>query len=242
MVYSEGSNKGYLISELPENERPRERLLNYGCDALSNIELLAIILRTGPRGKSTLDLARELLNYFKGNLVELSTATPTTLSTIKGIGKAKSAELKATFALASRMAKQIAVDKQKIGDPKEAADFFREFFRGKKQEELRVLLLNTKNIIIHEELVTRGLLDRSPIHAREIFRTAIQHSAAKIILAHNHPSGDPSPSKQDISITKALIQAGKIIGIEVVDHVIIGLKTTNRDCDYFSLCENGMMD
>ncbi len=242
MAYSEPSNKGYLISELPKNERPRERLLSCGCDALSNIELLAIILRTGPKGKSTLDLAKELLSHFKGNLVELSTASPTTLSTIRGIGKAKSAELKATFALASRMARQISLEKQKISDPEGGADFFREYFRGKKQEELHVLLLNTKNIIIHEELITKGLLDRSPIHAREIFRTAIQHSAAKMILAHNHPSGDPTPSKQDISSTKKLVQAGRIIGIEVVDHIIIGLKTAERESDFFSLCENGMMD
>ena len=232
---------GYLISELPTHERPRERLLAKGCDALSNIELLAIILRAGPQGKSTLDLAKEVLQFFNGNLSDMAAATPAELSKVKGIGRVKAAELKATFALASRLASDIISKQKKICSPIDATSYFRERFRGKKQEELRILLLNTKNIIIRDELVTLGLLDRSQAHAREVFRSAIQYSASKLILAHNHPSGDPRPSKKDISCTNELIAAGKIVGIEIVDHIIIGSKTSDREQDFFSFQENELI-
>ena len=233
--------KGYLISALPCHERPRERLLTKGADALSDVELLAIVLRTGAQGKSTLDLARQLLQHFDGNLSEMAAASPAELAEIRGIGRAKTAELKATFAIASRLASAIISENKQIDSPIDAAIYLRERFRGKKQEELRILLLNTKNIIIRDELVTIGLLDRSPAHAREVFRAAIQYSASKLILAHNHPSGDPIPSKKDISCTKELIAAGKIVGIEIVDHIIIGQKTDRREKDFFSFQENELI-
>ena len=238
MQQSKDGKKRYLISELPLHERPRERLLVKGPEALSDIELLAIILRTGPQGKSTLDLSRQLLQHFNGNLSEMASASPGELSKIKGIGRAKAAELKATFALASRLATNIIAHKQKVSTPNDAADYFRERFRGKKQEELRIILLNTKNVIIREELITVGLLDRSHAHAREVFRSAIQYSASKLILAHNHPSGDPHPSSKDIACTKELAEAGKIVGIEVIDHIIMGSRTGNHEKDYFSFREN----
>ena len=234
-------NKSYLISALPLHERPRERLLAKGSDALSDVELLAIILRTGAQGKSTLDLAKQLLHRFDGNLSELAAASPAELSEIKGIGRAKAAELKATFALASRLASEFIAENKKIDSPTDAATYLRELFRGKKQEELRIVLLNTKNVVIRDELITIGLLDRSQAHAREVFRAAIQYSASKLILAHNHPSGDPAPSKKDISCTNELIAAGKIVGIEILDHIIVGTKTNRRNKDFFSFQENELI-
>ncbi len=239
--YSEDESRSYLIAELPERERPRERLLEKGSDALSEIELLAIVLKTGPRGKSTLDLAKDVLQHFNGSIVELASATPVELTRVNGIGKAKSAELKATFALGARLASHIIAEKDKITSPSEAAEYLRESFRGKKQEELRVLLLDTKNSVIKNELVTVGLLDRGQAHAREVFRSAIHHSAAKIILAHNHPSGDPTPSKQDVKCTEGLRSAGALLGIEVADHIIMGSRTESRAVDYFSFREGGLI-
>ncbi len=241
MGVSKENDKSYLIAELPEDLRPRERLFNDGAGALSDIELIGIILRTGSAGKSTLDLARLLLQHFQGDLAELAAATPTEFMRIKGIGAAKAAQLKATFTLASRMARKFVAARVAITSPAEAADYFREVFRGQKQESLRTLLLNTKNYIIREELITLGLLDRSQAHAREVFRSAIQHAAAKIILAHNHPSGDPSPSRHDIDCTRELVEAGSIIGIEIVDHIIVGSTIEEGRNDYFSFRENGLI-
>ena len=241
MNYPENKDKHYLISELPLHERPRERLLAKGADALSDIELLAIILRTGPKGKSTLDLARQLLQQFDGSLSEMASASPAELSRLKGIGRTKAAELKATFALASRLALDIITENQKVSTPNDAATYFRERFRGKRQEELRILLLNTKNIVIRDELVTVGLLDSSQVHAREVFRSAIHYSASKLILVHNHPSGDPAPSDKDVLCTQELIAAGKIVGIEVVDHIIMGTRTKDRNKDFFSFREGDLI-
>ncbi len=230
----------YLIADLPKHERPRERLLKRGSQSLSDTELLGIILRNGRPGKSTLDLARDLLTLFSGSLVELSAASPDELSQVKGIGPAKAAELKATFALAARLAEHIEPEKQHVSSPESAADYFREIFRGKRQEELRCLYLDSKNRVIREQLVTRGLVDRSQAHAREVFRPAIQCSAARVLLAHNHPSGDPTPSKCDLEATRTIVESGKIIGIDVVDHVILGAKSEFRERDYLSLREAGL--
>ncbi len=238
---SYNKSKQYLIAQLPEHERPRERLLQKGAEALSDIELIAIVLRTGPRGKSTLDLARDLILHFNSNLTSLAAASPAMLSQIKGIGKAKAAELKATFALASRLATHIQKETKKINSPDDAVNYLRELFRGKNQEELRVVLLTTKNTIIRNELVTVGLLDRSQAHAREVFRSAVQSSAAKIILAHNHPSGDPNPSEHDLECTKNLVAAGNIIGIEIIDHIILGTRCEERNKDYYSFKENKIL-
>ena len=235
------SNRYYLMSEISPRDRPRERLLSRGSEALSDVELIAIILRSGPQGKSTIDLARELLSRYNGDLNALAAAEPVELLKIKGIGKVKAAELKATFSLASRLASEIMLEKRKIESPDDAADYFREIFRGKRQEEMRILMLNTKNNIIKDELITIGLLDSSQVHPREIFRAAIQNSAAKIILAHNHPSGDPSPSNQDILCTKRLVQASQVIGVEITDHIIVGSNLANKAEDYFSFKENELL-
>ena len=229
------NERSYLIADLADDDKPRERLWKFGCESLSNIELLGIILRNGRPGMSTLDLARNLLRNFDNNLSKMAGASPKELTKIKGIGPAKAAELKATFALAARLAREMGPVAIKLSTPESVADYFREVYRGKKQEELRSVLLDTKNNLIKDELITVGLLDRSQVHAREVFRSAIEHSAAKLVLAHNHPSGDPTPSKADITCTRELIRAGKIIGIEVVDHIIIGKKTVDRPYDYYSM-------
>ena len=235
------TSKSYLISSLPSHERPRERLLESGPDVLKDVELLAIVLRTGPTGKSTLDLARELLQHFDNSLLLLAQASPAELEQVHGIGPAKAADLKATFALAERLAKYKQGDKPKITTPEQAAGHMREKFRQKRQEEIWVILLDARNQLIRSEMVTIGLLDRSQAHAREIFRPAIQYSAAKLILAHNHPSGDPTPSPNDISSTRDLIKTGEIIGIPVIDHVVVGLPQDGR-CDYYSFREHELID
>ncbi len=156
------SDKSYLIANLPVHERPRERLLRFGSEHLRDIELLAIILRGGPRGRSTLDLATGLLQRFNNSLVDVAKATPAQLQQVAGIGHAKAAELKATFALAERLMRDRHGEKPKINSPNLAAEYFQERFRGKQQEKLWVLLLDTKNGLIRDELITVGLLDRKP--------------------------------------------------------------------------------
>ena len=234
-------SRNYLISDLPEHERPRERLAKRGSEALSDIELLAIVLKSGPAGMSTLDLARSLLRAFNHDLALLSRASIAQLQKIKGIGPAKAAELKATFALAGRLVEHIQPERPALSSPQAVANIMREQFRGKKQEELHVLLLSTRNQLLASSCITVGLLDRSQAHAREIFRSAIEHSSAKLILVHNHPSGDPSPSRGDKLITSSLVEAGKVIGIEVVDHIIIGERSEMRSKDYLSFREQGLI-
>jgi DNA repair protein RadC len=236
----EGVNQ-HLIADLPTRERPRERLLSHGAAALSDTELLAIILRSGPRGQSTLDLAREILRQFDGSLRRLANADPVEFTQVKGIGKAKSAELCATFALASRMAQHLDPVRPRINGAEDAFRYLRGLYQGVHQEELRCVLLNSKNHVIKHTLVTKGLLDRSHIHARELFRSAIQHNAAKIVLAHNHPSGDPTPSSQDISSTREMVAAGKIIGIDIIDHIILGDPSADSPSAYYSLRDNGFI-
>jgi len=231
----------YLIADLAIHERPRERLLEKGVDHLRDDELLAIIVKTGPAGRSALGVAQDLLQRFGHNLRDLAAAPPSELLSIHGIGPAKAAELKATFELAARMAAELRRQRPKISEPGQAADYFRERLRGKKQEELHALLLDTKNRVVREELITVGLLDQSQAHPREVFRPAIQHSAARIILAHNHPSGDPTPSSKDISCTRELAAAGTIIGINIADHIIMGEPGIERKEDYFSFRENGLL-
>lgn len=235
------SERTYLIADLPTGERPRERLAKRGSESLSNVELLAIILRSGPPGRSTIDLARELLYDFDNNLGRLARATIPELCKIHGIGPAKAAELKATFALAQRLVEHVEPERLRVDSPEDAAAYFRELMRGKKQEELRCLLLDTRNHVIGDVTVTVGLLNQSQAHAREVFRAAIHESAAKIVLVHNHPSGDPTPSKADIELTKMLYEAGKVVGIQLVDHVIIGERTAHRAVDHVSLRRLGLL-
>ena len=238
---SRGPEASPLIAEIPSHERPRERLLSLGAEALSDSELLAILMRTGRAGRSVLELARDLMRQFDGDLGKIARASLNELQAIRGIGKAKAIEIHAAFALARRLSQRIAPATPKLESPAEVAALLREALRGKRQEEFHVLLLDAKHQLIRDHCVTVGLLDRGQVHAREVFRAAIGESCSRVLLAHNHPSGDPTPSAQDISCTRNLVAAGKVIGIEVLDHVILGERTVDRGRDFIRLREQGLL-
>ncbi len=230
-----------LIADMPEHERPRERLLHSGADALSEAELLAILLRTGTRERPVLDLARDLLRAADNSLARLATLGVPELRAVRGIGATKAVEIHAAFALARRLCRSIRAERPKIRHAADAADLLREKLRGKPQEELHALLLDTRNYLLRDDCITVGLADRSQAHAREVFRNAIRENSSRLILVHNHPSGDPMPSPQDIECTRGLVGAGRLIGIEVVDHIVIGFRTPSRDQDFVSLRELNLM-
>lgn len=217
-----------MIADLPDQERPRERVLRFGADALSTRELLAILIRNGTRGKSALDLATELLQHFSGSLPRLSAAKVSEISQISGLGPAKAITLLATFALARRMRLEDHLARRKLTEPQEVACYVREKLRQDTQEEFHVLLLDSRMQLLSDELVTLGLVDRSLVHAREVFRSAIREACQAVILCHNHPSGETKPSTEDINITHALQKAGDIIGIRILDHVIFGSGKCNQ--------------
>lgn len=225
------------IKNWPEDERPRERLLRFGADELSTAQLLAIILRTGGRNKSALELAREILVKFN-NLKEIEDASIAEFSELKGIGAAKVAQIKAAFELGKRL---IANEKRNTSqqpcfkNSEQVYTYYMPKFYGLKKEKFLCTLLDTKNRVFKEITVSEGTLTSSLVHPREVFRYAIKEAAASVLFVHNHPSGDPSPSKDDIDITKRLIETGKIIGINVLDHIIIG------DGRYLSLIESGYL-
>lgn len=225
---------GLMIREIPDRERPRERLIKHGAEGLKETELLAILLRSGRRGRSVLELAGDLLARFEGDLGRLALASVSELRSVKGIGAAKAVQVRAAFALAGRLSKTLDLERPQLEEPSDVAELLRETFRNVSQEQFRVLLLDTKHYLLKNELVTVGLLDRSHVHAREVFRRAIRESCSRVILVHNHPSGDPTPSGRDIACTRDLVSAGKIVGIEVLDHVIIGTRTPTRTRDYVS--------
>ncbi|MEI3605834.1 DNA repair protein RadC [Pseudogracilibacillus sp. SE30717A] len=209
------------MRDVPKEERPRERLIKYGESHLSNQELLAILLGSGTQNESVMDLSNRVLMHFEG-LKLLSDATIEELTSIKGIGNAKGIIILAALELGRRINRYKPEEKYIIRSPEDGADYVMEEMRNLNQEHLVVLFLNTKNQIIHRQTIFIGSLNASIVHPREIFREAVKRSAASIICAHNHPSGDPSPSKEDIHVTRRLVEAGKIMGIELLDHLVIG--------------------
>lgn len=226
------------IKDIPASERPRERLAANGADALGNSDLIAILLRTGLQGKSALVIGQELLAKFQ-TLDRLSQASVTELCEVKGIGRDKAVTLKAAFTLARRMAAELRAESPLLDSPERIADLLREDARGYEVEHFLVLLLNTRRRLIRVERISQGTLDAIHVHAREVFKHAISANAAAIVLVHNHPSGDPTPSEADIKVTRDLIRAGQLLKIDVLDHVILGRKTTERERDYASLRELG---
>ncbi|WP_408954917.1 DNA repair protein RadC [Natroniella sp. ANB-PHB2] len=220
-------NNYLTIKDMPSEERPREKLAKYGATTLSTAELLALILRTGSKKRTALDLANKLLTACEGVkcLVDLSIEE---LQQIKGIGLAKASQLKAVAELSKRLL-SVHSDLTKISSPEDIAQFMIPKLKDFHQESFQIVLLNTKNEIIGVREIFRGSLNNSIVHPREVFRLAIKKSSAAIILAHNHPSGDVTPSQEDIEVTKRLFQVGELVGIEVLDHLIIGFD------DYFSL-------
>ncbi len=209
------------MKDLPEDARPRERLLKEGAGALSEVDLLAILLATGSRGATALELASQMMAQFR-SLHLLQDASVEELSGVKGVGPAKAATVKAALELARRLSQFSGPPRPVIKTPDDAAALVMEEMRHFDREHFRALLLNTRNQVIGTDKVSVGTLNSSTVHPRELFRNAIKRSAASVILVHNHPSGDPTPSREDIDITRRLIEAGKIIGIDVLDHIIIG--------------------
>lgn len=216
-------NYRVTMRELPEDLRPRERLLKEGAEILSDIELLAILLRTGSREATALELASMLMARFQG-LRSLLDASIEELSDFKGISLGKASQVKAALELGKRLALTPPGSRPVIKTPADAADLMMEEMRHYDREHFRALLLNTKNQVLYQDKVSIGTLNSSTVHPRELFRSAIKRSAAAVILIHNHPSGDPTPSREDLDVTKRLAEAGKIIGIDVLDHIIIGDK------------------
>lgn len=226
------------IHDLPAHERPRERLVANGAEALSNAELIAILLRTGTRGLSALHVAERLLKDV-GTLHDLAGASLEKLREVPGVGRDKAVALKAAFTLARRMARELGREEPLLDTPERVAALLREELRGQEKESFMALLLNTRRRLLRTERISQGTLDTLLVHAREVFRPAIAAGAAAVVLAHNHPSGDPAPSEADIKVTRDLIRAGQLLKIEVLDHVILGRATPERPRDYVSLRELG---
>lgn len=226
------------IKELPSAERPRERLIAEGAEALSSIHLLAILLRTGTKGHSALDVAAEVINRHR-TLDALSRATLEDLCTIKGVGRDKAVTLVAALTLARRMARETRAESPVLDSPDLIANLLREEVRPLQVEKFFAVLLNTRRRLIRVEPVSQGTLDSVLVHPRDVFKPAIVSNASALVLVHNHPSGDPTPSEADVKVTRDIVRAGQLLRIDVLDHVILGKSTAERSQDYLSLRELG---
>jgi DNA repair protein RadC len=223
-----------MIRDYPTDERPRERMVQNGASSLSNQELLAIILRTGTKSESVLQLSNRVLTTFEGFRL-LKEASLEEITDINGIGLAKAVQIMAAVEIGRRISNLAFDDRYSIRSPEDGANYVMNDMRFLSQEHFVCLYLNTKNQVLHKQTIFIGSLNASIVHPREVFKEAFRRSAASIICIHNHPSGDPTPSREDIEVTKRLVECGKIIGIEVLDHLIIGEKK------YVSLKEKGYL-
>lgn len=212
----------YTIKDLPEEERPREKLYKYGPKSLSNAELLAIIIRTGSPQSTAIELSQKLLAGKEEGIAFLSNANLNDITKINGIGKCKAAQILAAVELGKRVVSGAYKDKLKVTSPSDVANILMVDMIHLKKEHFKIIMLDTKNQIIGIENISIGSLNSSIVHPREVYKEAISKSSASIILVHNHPSGDPTPSKEDIAITRRLYDCGEILGIKVLDHIIIG--------------------
>ncbi|OAO32364.1 hypothetical protein AXY37_03105 [Mammaliicoccus lentus] len=219
------------IKDLQQEDKPRERLKSYGADRLTNRELLAIIINSGSKQFSSIDCANQVLKLVN-QLRDLRHLTLPELLSVNGIGEKKALTILAVIELAKRMHSNTVLDKIEINEPQDVADYLMEKLRYLKQEHFVALLLNTKNQIIHEQSIFIGSLNMSIVHPRDLLREAVKHSAASIVIAHNHPSGDPTPSLEDIKTTKRLLYCCDLMGIDLLDHIIIG------DGEFISLFED----
>jgi len=224
------------IKHWPEDERPRERLIKLGSGTLSDAQLLGILIGSGDRQakKSAVDLGRDLLKSF-GGFYNLDRASITELCEVKGIGPAKATQIKAALEVGKRMAAQSGGIKIKMLCARDFADQYGPFLRNLKKEVVKAVLLDMKSQVIKDITISEGSLNSSVVHPREVMVPAIKESAASLVLIHNHPSGDPSPSQSDLEITHRLQKAGEIIGIKLLDHIIIG------GLDYYSFAEEGLI-
>jgi DNA repair protein RadC len=214
----------YPINEWPEADRPREKLIERGPEALSNAELLAIILRVGDAStkQSALDYGRLLMKQFDESFRRLDGTSISEICSIKGIGPAKAAQIKAAIEIGKRFAQEAVKQGEPFRSSSEVFHFYREQLGSLKKEEFHVLLLDAKNRRIKDVRISEGSLTSSLVHPREVFNPVIRESAAAVILIHNHPSGDPSPSQEDLHITRRLREIGEVMGVKVLDHVIVG--------------------
>ena len=224
----------YTIKELPPEMRPREKMLLHGTKDMSENELLAIILNSGNHEMNSLQVAEHLLGYFRGLRNLYGASIEEIIASTKGIGPAKAIAIKAALELGVRVP-GLQQERQVIQSPKDVINLLMEEMRYLDREHFRVLYLDRKSKLIESEDVAIGGLHSAVVHPREVFKSAIKRSCASILLVHNHPSGDPEPSAEDIKLTKRLVEAGQIIGIEVCDHIVIG------DGAYHSFKANGMM-
>ncbi|MFC2038621.1 DNA repair protein RadC [Chloroflexota bacterium] len=226
--------KSFTIHDLPASERPRERLQKYGVEALSAQEILALILGRGIAGESVTVTAQRLLSQFDG-IKGLSFASLEELAGVRGIGMAKASQIKAAFELANRAEGYPNTGKKHlVKTPEEVVSLVKGRLKNQKKEHFQVLLLDTRSHLIKISEISVGSLDTSIVHPREVFKEAISASAASVIFVHNHPSGDPKPSDDDIKLTVRLAEAGEIMGVEVLDHIIIG------NNEYLSLKREGL--
>lgn len=225
------------IKDWPEDDRPREKLIKFGPENLSSAELLAIILRTGSKGQSALDHARTLVSSYGGfrNIEQMSVAEIINIKGIKGIGLAKAAQIKAVFEIAKRYSAEKIELGEQFQNSRQVFNHFHESMRAKKKEVFIAVLLDGKNRMLRDVQVSEGCLTSSIVHPREVFNHVIRDSAAGVILVHNHPSGDPAPSREDTDITKRLKEVGELVGVHVLDHIIIG------NGRYMSFADEGML-
>ena len=231
-------SESFRLKDQPASERPRERLVARGPDALTHAELIAILLRTGLQGVNVVQVGQNLLQKF-GSLNALASASVDEIIKIPGIGRDKAATLVAAFALARRMEQERREESPVLDNPPAIVNFLRESNRLKNVESFQVLLLNARRKLIRIEEVSDGLLDTVLVHPREVFRAAIVANAAAMVLIHNHPSGDPTPSEADIKVTLDLIRASHVLKVEILDHIILGRTSSARVKDYSSLRELG---
>lgn len=229
---------GLRLKDQPASERPRERLMEKGPGALKDAELIAILLRTGLKGINAVEIGQLLVNKY-GSLQALARASVDDLRQIKGIGRDKAVTLVAAFALARKMAAEQIREAPLLDTPDAVANAIREEMRLCQVETFCVLLLNTRRRLITWQKISDGILDSILVHPREVFKPAITANASAIVLVHNHPSGDPTPSEADIKVTRDLIRAGQLLKIDVLDHVILGKATADRQKDFLSLRELG---
>lgn len=222
MDYNLSIEKSYTIKDLPISERPREKLYSHGPESLSNAELLGIIIRTGHKEDTAVDLAQRILNLDNKGLPFLSNVSLEQLTEIKGIGECKAAQILAAIEIGKRISRWKADDKVKITSPMVMANLMMDEMRYLDKEYFNIAILDTKNQVLSIENISIGTLNASIVHPRDVFNMAIKKNANAIILLHNHPSGDPQPSNEDINITHRLVDVGNLVGIKVLDHIIIG--------------------